>query len=70
MADTSQLQRQINDIKSEIEKLNLQMQNSAEENNEEIQKKINELKDRQVQLTEQIEKATGLSEVLGDVQKG
>lgn len=70
MADVAQLQKELDDIKSEIENIQLQLENAPVEENTRLQEKINTLKDHQLELTQEIEEVTGLSGVMGDVQKG
>lgn len=70
MAEVQELQKRLDTIKSEIENLQLQIQNNPEGNNDGMQEKINILKDEQVEVTRQIEQQTGLSGSLGDVHRG
>lgn len=70
MPQFSDLQRQLDDIKSHITDLEIQLQSPTAHDKNKIEEELSQLRDEQVNLTHQIEEQTDLTSTLGDVNKG
>lgn len=68
MPQFADIQRQLDDVKSRIAQLELDLETAQDKST--IEQELSHLREEQVRLTQQLEDQTGLSGAMGDVNKG